>query len=179
MERNAKALNEALGRLADGDRSAFDEVFESTWPLVLRFSQKAVAPADAEDAAQAALMKVFSRAHQYDKGRDALPWILTFAAFECKTVRQRARRRREDFIGESAGELGFSASAQDEYLEADLRARLEGVIARLKPSDQETLLSILNGTQRPAVAPATFRKRLERALDRVRSIWRAEHACES
>ena len=47
--------------------------------------------ADAADAAQEAMQKVFTRAHQYDPTRHALPWALAIAAWECRTVQLCAR----------------------------------------------------------------------------------------
>ena len=50
-------LHQAMGRLADGDRNAFDLVFTAIWPVLRRFALRVMgSPADAEDAAQAALV---------------------------------------------------------------------------------------------------------------------------
>lgn len=174
------SLNSALGRLADGDRTAFEQVFEGTWPLVLRFTQRALlSEADAEDAAQATLLKVFNRAYQYDKARDALPWVLTLAAFECKTIRQQWRRRKEDLAGETLTDIAGDDGGDQTCIERDLRARLDGIIAELKASDREVILAVLNDGERPFVRSATFRKRLQRALTRVKAVWSAQYADES
>lgn len=92
-------LNAQMIRLADGDRGAFDVIFDMTWPLVHRFARKMTsASPEAEDIAQTALTKVFSRASEFRRDGDALSWILGITAFECKTARQKAKRRREDFV---------------------------------------------------------------------------------
>src|SRR5262245_57529195 len=86
-----------MARLADGDREAFDPLYETLWPVVHRFAERALAGAPAaEDAAQTALLNVFSRASEFDAERDALSWVLEIVAYECRTIRQRARRRREE-----------------------------------------------------------------------------------
>jgi hypothetical protein len=75
-------------RLADGDRGAFGPLYDTLWPVLLGFARRALAGSpDAEDAAQTALMKVFSRACDFDPSRDALSWVLGIAAFECRTLR--------------------------------------------------------------------------------------------
>src|SRR4029453_11616792 len=84
-------------RLADGDRDAFSPLFEALWPMVRRFALRALeGSADAEDAAQVALMKVFSNAAKFDANRDAVTWVLGIVAYECRTFRQKRRRRREE-----------------------------------------------------------------------------------
>ncbi len=54
-----KRLHGLLVRLSDGDRQAFDPMFEMLWPLVARFAQRALGGSpDSEDVAQIALEKV-------------------------------------------------------------------------------------------------------------------------
>ena len=64
MDRSAReALQRGMCALADGDRSAFDPVFAALWPVLRRFAERALLdPSAGEDAAQSALVKVFSRA---------------------------------------------------------------------------------------------------------------------
>jgi RNA polymerase sigma-70 factor (ECF subfamily) len=74
VERHERiALHDSLGRLADGDRAAFRPVFELAWPRVRDVAARMMAnAADAEDAAQSALLKLFERAGEFDPARDAL-----------------------------------------------------------------------------------------------------------
>lgn len=112
-------LTAKLVRLADGDRSAFEPIFEVTWPLVHRFAARLIGSGhEAEDVAQHALMKVFSRAHEFDGNRDALSWILGITAFECKTLRQKVRRRKEEFGSSDAlnGAHDQSMSAEERLI---------------------------------------------------------------
>jgi hypothetical protein len=44
----------------------------------------------------------------------------------------------------------------------------------MAPSDAEALLLYARG-ERPALPPPTFRKRVQRALARLRAAWRLEH----
>ncbi|HVZ32397.1 MAG TPA: sigma factor, partial [Polyangiaceae bacterium] len=62
-------LDELLARLAEGDRSVFSRVFSQLWPPALRLCRSLLGnEADASDAAQEALEKVFSRASDYERG---------------------------------------------------------------------------------------------------------------
>jgi len=48
-----KVIHQAMVRLADGDRTAFDTLLDELWPVVLSFAQRGVGGgADAEDIAQ-------------------------------------------------------------------------------------------------------------------------------
>jgi RNA polymerase sigma-70 factor (ECF subfamily) len=178
LDRPARAaLQQHLVRLADGDRAAFRPLFEALWPIASRFAARAVAPADADDAAQQALINVFARAAEFDPSRDALTWLLGVVAWECRTFRRRAARRRE--AGEPAVALpGDGASPEESAIARDLVAAARAALAELPAADASAVLGALELGERPAVAPATFRKRLQRALGRLRLIWRVKHGAE-
>ena len=93
---SAAVLSELVGHVATGDRAAFARLFAELWPVVRRFCVNMMrADVDADDAAQEAMMKIFNRAAQYDPTRPVLPWALTISAWECRTLMQKRRRRRE------------------------------------------------------------------------------------
>lgn len=154
-------------RLADGDRSAFDPIFGALWPLVRRFSSRALSGSpDAEDAAQVAMTKIFSNISHFDAGRDPLAWALGVAAYECKTLRQKHRRRRE--AGSVERELADrSASPEGQAIARDLEAAALEVLGNLSERDAEAFLAHAQGRRPPGDNPA-FRKRLSRVLERLR-----------
>ena len=168
-------LQEALVRLAGGDRSAFHPVFTLCWPVVNRFTRARLrGAADSEDAAQEALLRVFARAPEFDRQRPALPWVLGIAFHQCRTLRRRTQRRREDALP-PADELPASASPEQGLVQADLVRAAREALEGLPPVDVQTILAALEGTAPDGVAPATFRKRLERARDRLRRAFRERH----
>jgi RNA polymerase sigma-70 factor, ECF subfamily len=170
-------LQALLVRLADGDRTAFDPIYEALWPVVRRFAERALAgSADAEDAAQVAFMKVFSRVSEFDRDRDAVTWVLGVAANECRSFRQKQRRRREDPAND--GERYTSGPSPEEAAMArDLHEAVEEVLGDLTERDAATLQVLLD-EQLPAVPAATFRKRVERALVRLRKMWSSRHGLD-
>src|SRR5262245_36850471 len=85
------ALQEEMTLLARGERAAFDPLFGRLWPLLRGFAARCLPVAEADDAAQEALLRVFSRASEFDPGRDALAWVLGIAAWQIRTHRTRAR----------------------------------------------------------------------------------------
>ena len=169
-------LTRDLLRLADGDRSAFESVYAVARPRVERLVHRLLAgDPDVEDVAQRALIKVFERASEFDAGRGpALPWILGVAAWECRSHRKSRVRRREVPV-EAPPERAATDCPERALLDAELEQALHAAIGTLAPADRETLLAALEHTRRPDVPGATFRKRLQRALTRLKSAWRAEH----
>ena len=159
---------------ADGDRAALDPLFAALWPPVVAYSTRFLRDQTlAEDVAQDALVKLFGRLDQYDRERDALTWALTFATWECRTARRRAQRRSE--VASSSHEAAIDGAQLVEEREL-VRAALDALEA-LEPRDREVIAAVLldDDELRRSLAPATFRKRLERALGRLRTSWRSRH----
>ena len=176
-----RELNDLMLRLADGDRSAFDAVFTILHPIVLRSCLRWLGNStEAEDATQAALLKVFLEAPGFDPQRDALGWALAIAGFECRSLRQSRRRRREESaVPEDIATASVDGRTPEQNAaEAQIKAHLENAMEELAPLDRETVMTILGQADRPAVAPATFRKRAERAFRRIQRIWRARYGLD-
>jgi RNA polymerase sigma factor (sigma-70 family) len=161
-------LRRQLAALAAGDRDAFHPVFVRLWPVVRAFASRQLPSADAEDAAQQALIKVFGRASSYDPGRDPLTWALTITAYEIKTSRRQRQRRREDGAQEAEEQAAPGPTPEQWTVDRDLELALDSVLATLPEQDAGTLRAYAWGTPRD-VAPATFRKRAQRALARLKT----------
>lgn len=158
-----------MGKLADGDRAAFSPLFRALWTPALKVCQRMVhAEADAADAAQAAMMKILERAGEYDQKRPALPWALGIAAWECRTLMKRQQRLRE-----TAEEpvLSDGGSTADEVEQKLLLNAAMHAMGELSKADQDTLTATYWETA-AAVGGATFRKRRERALTRLRDTFK-------
>jgi DNA-directed RNA polymerase specialized sigma24 family protein len=169
-------LHRQMARLADGDRSAFPFVFKVLWPVLRGFVLRQLPSSDAEDVAQEALLNVFAHASDFDADRDALTWALGIAAFEVRTARKRVARRREA-LGEALQPAIASASTEQEIISRNLEAAALEVLGTLRPSDIETLRCMASGRS-PSVPGATFRKRIERALRRLKLAWRTKHGAD-
>jgi RNA polymerase sigma-70 factor (ECF subfamily) len=171
-----EALQRDLERLADGDRAAFRPVFAAAWPKVRAVALRMMPhAADAEDAAQAALIKLFERVGEWDRRRDALAWIVGIAAYECMTIRKKRQRRREQDLTALAHVADGAPDPETRAIDVELEAAAVAVLGQLRPADRETLRVAFFGDVGEgahAAAPATFRKRVERALVRLRAAWR-------
>jgi RNA polymerase sigma-70 factor (ECF subfamily) len=160
-----------VARVADGDRAAIEPAFDALWPVVQRFAARAVdGAADAEDAAQRALIKLFEQAAFFDPNRDAVAWALSIVAFECRTVRRARQRRREEPLG--VLDVAADGTPESHVVESDLETAARAALGALGEADQETIAAMLSGSRPEG---ATFRKRLQRAMGRLRVAWRARH----
>jgi RNA polymerase sigma-70 factor (ECF subfamily) len=170
-------LDRWMTAAADGDRAAFDPLFQALWPIVVGYATRLVgSTALAEDCAQEALVRLFGQLERYDRSRDALTWVLTIATWQCRTARRSLQRR-----GEMA-EVPTDAIADGPAIleERELVRTSLDALATLAPRDIEVITAALldddelRGLRR-TLAPATFRKRLERAFGRLRASWRSRH----
>lgn len=178
--RDRRSLNRAMARLAAGDRAAFDDVFAAVAPPARALAARLLGDAadhrgaDVEDAVQEAVIKIFARAHHYDPARDALTWALALVAWECRTVRRRQQRARSDGARALAELPDGERSPEALAIDHQLLTHVHEAIAGLSSHDQATIRAAWSG-QPPDVPPATFRKRLERALARLRGAWSTTH----
>ena len=162
-----------MARLADGDRSAFSTVFATLWPLLEGFAKRLSGnAADAEDAAQHALLKVFEHAHRYDPEQDAAAWALAITANECNAARR--KRRAEPLDGADRSLTSTAADPETAAVTRDLIAAATEALGSLRSEDAATLAAAWGG-ERPEIAPAAFRKRVQRATARLRAAWRSRH----
>jgi RNA polymerase sigma-70 factor (ECF subfamily) len=168
-------LDRWMTAAAEGDRAAIDPLFHALWPIVAAYTARMLGDrALAEDCAQDALVRLFGQLERYDRSRDALTWALTLATWQCRTARRRVQRRGETAAGpEPEPRVDGAALAEDREL---VRAAL-ATLATLAPRDVEIITASLTEDDqlRGSIRPATFRKRLERALGRFRLSWRSRH----
>ncbi|HYQ02843.1 MAG TPA: sigma factor [Polyangiaceae bacterium] len=172
MDRERRtAIQNAIVRLADGDRTAMPELVEQLWPVLLDYAQRGLRDLQgAEDVAQEVLFRISHRISEFDRTRDGLSWAFGIATFEILSQRKRRQRRRETLIAHAPPESDLEPSTEDALIQAELHAALADALGQLSAED----LAQLNLVERPRSGPATpaARKRRQRALDRLRTIWR-------
>jgi DNA-directed RNA polymerase specialized sigma24 family protein len=163
-----------LGRLCDGDRSAIEPAFRAIWPMLERFSARALGgAAEAEDAAQQAIVKVYGQVARFDRERDGVAWVLAIASYECRTLRRRTGRRKEQSLDPAHALATDDGTPEALAVQRDLEAAAREVLGAMRGDDVDAILAAIDET-RPA-GDATFRKRLQRALGRFRLAWRTKH----
>ena len=172
-------LQVAMTALAAGDRSAYQPAFSALWPILRRFCERTLHDPDlAHDVAQTALMKLFLHAKSFRAGHDVVAWALGFASYECLSARNRSLRRREQVDDALLATIPASEpSPEAATIENDLRGAALEVLGTLRPQDVDMLNLAFTGT-RPVGANAASRKRLQRALGRLRTAWRQTYGSD-
>jgi DNA-directed RNA polymerase specialized sigma24 family protein len=170
-----RQIHDAMVRFADGDRTAFRTVFDGLWPVLLGISARSLAVrADAEDAAQHALLKVFSRIADMDRGRDGVAWAITIASFEVMTARRQRQRRREAPDDALMATADHAPQADERVWRAQMNDAVRATVGGLAERDQVALAAWLDEAA-PTAPTETVRKRRFRAIERLRAAWRNAH----
>jgi len=167
-------LNRNMAALADGERGAFDGVYRTLWPVLARFV--AVLSQDrmmAEDIAQQAMLKILGRVTTFDRSMDALAWSMTIAANEYRSYRRRLSNRPAHQAKSAEPIDGDTPEAI--AIRNDLKQAARAVLGQLRPKDLEVVLAAMYEGQRPPIAAAAFRKRLQRVLAATRQIWKRRY----
>lgn len=142
------------------------------WPVVLRTCQKLVeADADAEDAAQAALIRLFAQASDYERGRSVRAWACALAYWECRTANQRRRRERTRGLDEVAVFASNDESPEAAAQRAELMQAVAEAIHSMPEEQQSAVNAALRGEIDATAPAATVRKRRQRAMQYLRSLF--------
>lgn len=162
-------MHEGLVRLADGDRTAFEPVFNALWPVLRAFARRALKEApEAEDVAQQALIELFNRIDELDPERDGVSWALRIVSYKCWGTRTARRRQKEVLLGASTPDpTDPTQNPETQAIQRDLEAAAHEVLGQLSEQDRLALTG-----ERAGVAPATWRKRRQRARQRFLQIFR-------
>jgi RNA polymerase sigma-70 factor (ECF subfamily) len=174
-EQTRQHLHETIVRLSDGDRGAFPQVFAELWPRILGFVRQVLRDSpDAEDVAQQALINICFRAAEFDRTRDGVSWAFGVAAWEVRT-HVRKRQRRRETTDRSLKDLHACGSSQEDMMiQEQLRVALADILQALPASDRASLIE-RDPDVRSIAATAAQRKRRQRALERIRAMWRQRH----
>jgi RNA polymerase sigma-70 factor (ECF subfamily) len=156
---------------ADGDRAAIEPLFRALWAPLVRYATRFLGDAAlAEDVVQESLTRLFGQLDRFDPDRDALAWAFTHVTWNARTARRTCERRRE------AGAPPDGA-VHPSYEDRDLVRAALATLETLPDRDREIIAAEITGDTalRDELAPATFRKRLERAVARLRASWSSRH----
>ena len=157
-----------MRRLAEGDRASFDHVFVALREHLSRWCAT-LCPSEADDIVQKSLMTIFARASSFRPDGDVIAWAFAIAAWEIRSLkRKQARHTSMDELRAHAGE----ASPEEQAIEANLQATLAQTVATLSNADRRVIAQL---AQARGPRDTTTRKRLSRALARLRVAWRRLH----
>lgn len=140
------SLDELLIKLAEGDLSAFNEIYERTQRTVYYIALSVLRErALAEDAMQSCFLKVIRFASRYKKGTNANAWMCRIAKNEAIDMKRRRAREHSVDVGES--EYLFPTYEAEGYGELiDLARRT------LKEGEFAVLMLVAQGYKRREIA---------------------------
>jgi len=167
---NEAELDALMDRLADGDRTAFAPLYTALHPRAVRLARFRLG-AHAEDAAQSALLRVFSRAGEFQRGRPVLPWFYAIASNEIRAI----ERRNSSTVQSLPTEPAPAPDPELELCEREMRRAVDRAIDDLDDDAAQAILVVLERVPAPDVKPATFRKRVSRAYARLRMLLGVPH----
>jgi RNA polymerase sigma factor (sigma-70 family) len=185
MKGEACAHEALVGRARGGDREAMDELVRAIQDPIYGLAMRMLAePTAAEDATQEILIKVLTRLDSFRGDSRFLTWVHAVAANHLRNMCSRGKWRHWtslDDLSELPAELhqGRSVEATEQtVMTREIRLHyLQGVLTCLD-RDQRLALVLgevleLTGSEAAKVlgiSPATFRKRLSRARQRMRAF---------
>lgn len=180
MEGRPPGERELVLRAQHGDSRAFETIVAAHWETSFRLAYVITRnAADAEDAAQDALLKAWRALHRFRASEPVRPWLLRIVANEARN-RRRATRSRMRLAARARDRepRGAVTPAPEQLLVADEeRRRLLADLARLPDHLRLVLtcrfLLCLSEAETAAalgVRPGTVKSRTARALERLREL---------
>lgn len=138
--------------------------------------------AEAEEAAQEALIAAYDSMHSYRGDGSVRAWLMGIARRICaRRIETRVRREKKLHLVYDAGSDG---ELPDEVVETRRRAaQLRSALEQMRPSEREALLlrygsglSYREVGQACGIEEAAARKRASRAISRLRAVLAGENA---
>jgi RNA polymerase sigma-70 factor (ECF subfamily) len=168
---------ELIARARDGDRGAFGVLVTRHQDIAFRTAWIVCGDAaDAQDAAQEALLKAYLGLGRFRDGAPFRPWLLAIVANEARNRARSAGRRAQLALRAGAARGEHVAPGADvAVLAGAQRGTLLTALQRLEPAHREvlTLRYLLDLSERECAAvlgcrPGTVKSRASRALRRLR-----------
>ncbi|MBA2462762.1 MAG: RNA polymerase sigma factor [Actinobacteria bacterium] len=171
--------DELVERARRGDGAAFGTLVRDHQEIAFRTAYLITRnAADAEDAAQAGLVKAYAALPRFRRGSPLRPWLLAIVANEARNLR-RSAGRRESLALRAAHELpsGDAApSPEGRLLASEQRGTLLAALETLREEERLVLSCryLLDLTEEETAAALSLRRgtvksRTSRALDHLRA----------
>ena len=173
----ASSDDQLIARAKDGDVDAYGELVRRHEQVTFRTAFAVCGnAADAEDAAQEALIKAYRALPGFRAGAPWRPWLLRIVANEARN-RRRAAGRRAHLVTRLAPQPAEGATApEDALLAGTERQALADALRALDPPQRQVVVlrHLVGLTEAECAAvlgcrPGTVKSRLSRALDNMRT----------
>lgn len=132
-----------MHRYAEGDDSAFDQLFRALSPRLRAFLQRMSNRADvADDLTQETFLRIHRARGSFSKGRPVLPWAYAIAR-NCYLDHARAKSRsrlKDDESALVALATGPETNAEEEVIAKRSAACVERTLARMTAARREAFI---------------------------------------
>jgi len=174
----------AMARYADGDETAFAELYDGLAPLVIAYLRRRTSDrAMVEDLVQETFLRIHVHRGRYRRGAPVGPWACTIAArLLANRVRGTRRANVTSFDDGRVGERPAECSSpEQEAIAAELVERIEDEVQHLPDADREAFdlvrregLPLNIAASRLSTTTAALKMRLFRIGGRLRRLNRAD-----
>ncbi len=139
--------DEELARAyADGDKSAFDELFARYRRPIFSYAYRMVGSrAYAEDLSQEVFLRVHNRIDTFEQGSRFAAWIFTIACNACLDELRRRKRGRWLSFGLAGPEPHAEIDIEGEALNAELRGMVLRELRKLDEKHRQVFLLRTHG----------------------------------
>ena len=139
MGSNQNSEEDWLGRIAVGDRSAFEQLYQKYHRRVFGYLFRMVDRADAaEELTTDVMLEIWKSAKRFRGDSQVSTWIFGIARYKALSWRRKADSRWTDI--DEASDVPASVESQDEVLiRGDLRARIRAKLGQLSRKHQEVM----------------------------------------
>jgi len=174
-EEKSRSRQRLMERAQNGDRQAFQVLFQEIGPLITGFVRRRVRDqTEVEDVCQEALIAVYKSRQTYQPARPFEPWL--FAIVRNVTAEYLKRQRQRSGWQEPSESIPDVRVEDDSSLALEMREAL----AHLSPNQIEALrltkilgLSVEEASQRAGTSTGSMKVRVHRAFESLkRSILR-------
>lgn len=171
-------LDDLLGRVADGDRDAFNTFYDATADLVYGISRRVVVDLHlAAEITQEVFLEVWRKAHSFDRSRgSARTWVAVMAKRRAIDVVRSTQASRDRDEARPSGVTEPGDPVGDTVADHDDRARVSAALGTLSDLQREALdLAFYGGLTHREVAEkldvplGTVKTRIRDGLTRLAS----------
>ena len=171
-----------VARALQGDKDAFNDIFDRYSGLMLRTAYSILKDRDsAEDAVQNAFIQAWQHLPSLRETGALRPWLMRIVVNQCISSKRRLARSRM-FLSQAFSEQEALEASQ---VADDARGRLEGnwdlaqAVVRLPAKQQNVIalhyfqgMALPEMSQRLQVSENTLKKRVQAALSNLRQVLR-------
>lgn len=166
---NPDELAQWVSKAQDGDRAAFESLYQATWRLAYKIAYSVVGPNLADDAVQESYLQVFRKLKAVKEPEAFRGWLGRLVLHTCYRMGKRDKR---------TSELQEEEKSQTDPTEVALNSlALRQALGQLKTSDREILilrellgLSYEEVSYALGLALGTVRSRLHGARKRLAKV---------